>query len=463
MLERSREVITGAEINLESNVRACEGLDSRTELDTLTARAQAGDQDAVAKVVEFLISETRPMAFHLANGIMDPEDLQGEAIENLLHLWGRGKGPSYGAAGYLIRSMRNRCIDELRSPRSRTENFDADIEIIDFDARIDDIDLHREFAWVRRALQTLPADHQHVLKEIHAAGRKPADVAADLGRSADGVYSLHRRAKISLKRALLVEILTEDAPDHCLEALRELPIRVADTPEETKWEGVGHRHFETCQRCRKQWKRFGTIGSALGIGGLIAIGANLFEAAPAVAAAAPEDSTRVQEKTGPDSTLEEARPRTHRIVASSIAAGLAFGIPGGYLACQTNHVEGSVDSPGTIIVTLSQDERLHVEYQLDIVDDEWRQDDFVLDYPKGLQFIDASAEMDCTDIEQQVRCSDPGERPIVASLEFEGSALPTDQIILTVTASTDTQTFHGSASAAMPAPFHAVSTRADVR
>ncbi|WP_254791517.1 RNA polymerase sigma factor, partial [Curtobacterium sp. MCBA15_005] len=52
---------------------------------------------------------------------IDPEDLLSEALVRLVEKWASGNGPSEHVNAYVIRSMRNRVIDELRSPRSKTD------------------------------------------------------------------------------------------------------------------------------------------------------------------------------------------------------------------------------------------------------------------------------------------------------------------------------------------------------
>ena len=93
----------------------------------------------------------RRRAAHIGGALLDGEDLLAEAFEGMLRQWSRGHAASSGVAGYLTRSMRNRVIDEARSPRSRVRGY-LDGEEFAVEARPDfRLECAQEVAWVRKA------------------------------------------------------------------------------------------------------------------------------------------------------------------------------------------------------------------------------------------------------------------------------------------------------------------------
>ena len=82
--------------------------------DELARRAASGDRAAAAEFFRQNQRMLRSMARRMASDVLDPEDLLSEAVTTLLERWARGAGPDRSIVAYLISTMRNRVIDELR-------------------------------------------------------------------------------------------------------------------------------------------------------------------------------------------------------------------------------------------------------------------------------------------------------------------------------------------------------------
>ncbi|MCK2030039.1 sigma-70 family RNA polymerase sigma factor [Microbacterium galbinum] len=243
------------------------------EDDRLSAAANAGDRAAAGM---FLLRNQRMLlttARRLATSGIDPDDLLADALVGLLSLWKSGTGPKEKAGAYVIRSMRNRMIDEFRSPRSRVlplVDTEDNLPTVMQDTR--HIELDAEYRRVRTALLLLPDDQQQVLRATIIDGRKPAELEEELGRPASSIYALSLRARKGLRRAMLRVILEEDDPPaECRHAATRLPPVVTEDVDDAA-DSAGMEHIRDCPRCRAAWGRFGTTASLLGVATVLLIG-----------------------------------------------------------------------------------------------------------------------------------------------------------------------------------------------
>lgn len=285
----------------------------RARNDAFAAAANAGDREAAGDYLRENLPYLTSMARWLAGGTLDPDDLTADCIANLLALWARGDGPTTHPNAYLIRAMRNRLIDERRSPRSRVVGItDHEMELPPEHLESREIDLHRELGFVRTALKSLPEDQQRVLTATVVEGRKPAELTGELNRSASAIYSLSHRAKANLRRATLQTVLLEDAPEECRSAAGRLPETVAADPDEAG-DVVGTRHQRSCRRCRERWTRFSGMAT-LGLLTLLVVGNTVAAPAPAQAVEQPAArGTRALAKRG----------RLHPAVVATLGAVVA--------------------------------------------------------------------------------------------------------------------------------------------
>ncbi|MFK0402702.1 sigma-70 family RNA polymerase sigma factor [Microbacterium sp. NPDC090225] len=270
------------------------------EDDRLSAAANAGDRAAAGM---FLLRNQRMLlttARRLATGGIDPDDLLADALVGLLSLWKTGTGPKEKAGAYVIRSMRNRMIDEFRSPRSRVlplVDAEDNLPTVMQDTR--HIELDAEYRRVRKALLMLPADQQQVLRATIIDGRKPAELEGELDRSAASIYALSLRARRGLRRAMLRVVLEEDdPPTECRHAATRLPAVITEDVDDAA-DSAGMEHIRDCPRCRAAWGRFTTTASLLGIVTVLLIGNVVL--APTSAEASEEPANEADPSAGSSS------------------------------------------------------------------------------------------------------------------------------------------------------------------
>ena len=230
----------------------------------LLERAAQGDRAAAGTYLGTHLPALRAAARHIAAGRVDPDDLLADAVEGLLGRWADGQAHIASPRSYLLVSMRNRVLNEARSPRSRTSQLDPALDIVDRSAgAVDDaLELEHELAWLRVALDKLPSAQREALLEAPAP---TGTTAVQATRSAEATHSLRGRARRSLRRAYLQVVLEEGAPPSCHEAIAKLPAQVGDSPEATP---AAPEHMRSCPRCRKRWAVFAGLAGSLGIAGI---------------------------------------------------------------------------------------------------------------------------------------------------------------------------------------------------
>jgi RNA polymerase sigma factor (sigma-70 family) len=307
------------------------------EDDRLSAAANTGDRSAAGM---FLLRNQRMLlttARRLATSGIDPDDLLADALLNLLSLWKAGTGPNEKAAAYVIRSMRNRMIDEFRSPRSRVlPLIDAEDNLPTVMQDTRHIELDAEYRRVRKALLMLPPDQQQVLRATVIDGRKPAELEGELGRSASSIYALSLRARKGLRRAMLRVVLEEEnPPEECRHAATRLPPVVTEDVDDAA-DSAGMEHIRECPRCRAAWGRFGITASLLGIATVLLIGNLVLGPVPGA-----EASEEPASDTEPSSASSSGTPSSGAPSSGSSAGSNASGLVRG-AAASAWHVLGNI-------------------------------------------------------------------------------------------------------------------------
>lgn len=299
-------------------------------LQELIERAAAGDSEAAGQYLQERLGFLSAMAMRISGDRDLADDLVAEAVYKLLVRWRSGSGPTSNVDSYLISSMRHKLIDEHRSPRSRVALLEAWLEPqIDDDHAHHLIERQKDFALVRSALSRLPHDQQRVITATVVEGRKPGEIASELGRSANAIYLLHRRAKTGLRRSLLQVMLEDRAGPHCRASAADLPATIPeDLVEEA--EGGSLAHVASCARCRSVWARFAAFTAAFSLGGVL-IERSLAAGPAALGAAAPvlrrADPSELPRHAGTRPARASAGPRwplAGAAVAATLSAAAAL-------------------------------------------------------------------------------------------------------------------------------------------
>lgn len=244
---------------------------AKDQIEAWSRRANEGDTEAAAQLLSACLpywvgSARQIMAGHTGE---DAADLAQDAITKLLVLWRRGEGPESNTRAYVTAMMRNAHLDRLRSPRSKVDSLEQIEDLLGQPALIapngaDHLELTRETDAVRRALDTLSPDYRTVLVATVVEGRKPAELVEVLDRPAPAISNLLNRAKHALHRALLIDHLTQGRPN-CASNAEQLPKRVLLDYEQHADTDAGLEHVKGCEHCRRNWRRFAAIVSALGV------------------------------------------------------------------------------------------------------------------------------------------------------------------------------------------------------
>lgn len=259
------------------------------QLEDLAQRANLGDERAAAS----FIGACLPYWMGAARDIAAPqlrdeaEDLVQGSIAKLLELWRRGEGPSRNTRAYVTASIRNAHATQARSPRSRSRSLDdqalepggASVQSPD-NTEFTDLTYEREA--IREAIDLISPDHRAVLIATVVEGRKPGDLVEALDRPAPAVSNLIARAKQALRRALLVVYLSRGGAE-CSHNARELPRQVLNELDDHEDSERGIAHARSCNRCRRNWRRFAAVTTALGVLPLLTVAQLTAGAEPAAA------------------------------------------------------------------------------------------------------------------------------------------------------------------------------------
>lgn len=160
---------------------------------------RTGDPDAYG----VLFSRYRYFATRLARRFTvlgEEEDVVNEAFASMLHQVRRGGGPLGNVHGYLATCVRHEAVRRARHHvRTRTTDQAALLDTpVPFGKGASDL---AERETLKEALTSLTARQRALLWAIEVEGRKPREIAAELGTGPNAVSALAYRARTSLRAA----------------------------------------------------------------------------------------------------------------------------------------------------------------------------------------------------------------------------------------------------------------------
>ncbi len=169
----------------------------------LVTAARYGDRDAYAELYRRFRPAARAAAAALRVPRFDRDDIVDEAFANILSAFQRGNGPVDQFRPYLVAAVRNLVYNQTR----RDYRADEGCRRLSVDLMRDQV-FSAEFEPepLHRALEQLPLRWQHILHEVEVDGRRPAELAGELGMSANAVAALSSRARRGLRTAYFEEI-----------------------------------------------------------------------------------------------------------------------------------------------------------------------------------------------------------------------------------------------------------------
>jgi RNA polymerase sigma factor (sigma-70 family) len=132
----------------------------------------------------------------------DVDDVVAEAFATTLDQLRRGRGPTTSVRAYLLTAVRHEA--GRRAARERRLVLVDDIETCG--CVPDDVSVAFDHDDVGLAFRQLPVRWQRVLWQLEVEGRRPQDLADELGMTPNAVSALGMRARAGLRRAYAGQI-----------------------------------------------------------------------------------------------------------------------------------------------------------------------------------------------------------------------------------------------------------------
>ncbi|MRK00718.1 sigma-70 family RNA polymerase sigma factor [Aeromicrobium sp. S22] len=161
----------------------------------LVVLARTGDREAYG----VLFVRHRAVAERVARRSTSREDVDDVVSESFARVLAQicaGRGPVASFRAYLLTAVRHEAA--RRRAQGRRCEPTAEIEGLATPTSLPELDDE-----VREAYRTLPERWQRVLWQLEVEGRRPHELAAELGMSANAVSALGTRARAGLRSAYL--------------------------------------------------------------------------------------------------------------------------------------------------------------------------------------------------------------------------------------------------------------------
>ncbi|HEY4462134.1 MAG TPA: sigma-70 family RNA polymerase sigma factor [Streptosporangiaceae bacterium] len=231
-----------------------------TDADLIRA-SRSGDTAAYASLYERHVGAARALAGQLVRGPAEVDDVVAEAYVRVLDLLRRGGGPADAFRPYLLTAVRRVAYDRFRAERRQVTS--GEMEAFDpGQPFIDPAVAGLERTMIARAFLSLPERWRAVLWHTEIEGAKPAEVAALLGLSANGVAALAYRAREGLRQAYLQMHLSTVARQECRPVAGKLGAYVRGGLSKRDSAAVA-AHLKDCGDCQAVYAELTDVNVAL--------------------------------------------------------------------------------------------------------------------------------------------------------------------------------------------------------
>lgn len=231
-----------------------------SDIDLLTA-SRSGDKDAYATLYERHVPAARALARQLVRGRAEADDVVAEAFAKVLAQLRRGRGPDGAFRPYLLTTVRRAAIDRLRAEGKLVVS--GEMEAFDPGVRFADPAVAKlERTMIARAFASLPERWRAVLWHTEIEGARPAEVAALLGLTANGVAALAYRAREGLRQAYLQMHLSGVARGECRPVVTKLGAYVRGGLAKRDTAAVA-AHLDNCADCHAVYLELADVNVAL--------------------------------------------------------------------------------------------------------------------------------------------------------------------------------------------------------
>ncbi|OLZ45973.1 sigma-70 family RNA polymerase sigma factor [Amycolatopsis keratiniphila] len=227
-----------------------------------------GDVAAYGELYERHVASARKLARQLARSSIEADDLVAEAFSKVLEIVRSGRGPSSAFRPYLLTVLRNTAYTKTRRDRKveLTEDITATVAPVLVSMPFNDTAMARlERGFAARAFARLPERWQDVLWRTEIEGGTPADIAPELGLTANGVSALAYRAREGLRQGYLQAHLTIDNAKRCAPTMKRLGAWTRDGLLKREASQV-EEHLSACEPCRSLSVELAEINRAFRIG-----------------------------------------------------------------------------------------------------------------------------------------------------------------------------------------------------
>ncbi len=304
----------------------------------LIAAARLGDAAAYGVLYQRHSRAARRLASQIVKTPIDADDVVAETFVRVLYALKGGNGPIEAFRPYLLTAVRRVAVDLVSGQRRQIPTDDADMP--DPGQPFDDpviADLERSL--IRRAFWSLPERWRAVLWHTDIEEARPAEVATQLGLSANGVSVLRRRAREGLSQAYLQLHLSDRAKAGCTPTASKLGRYVRGAVSRRQAREV-EDHLADCADCTMACADLAAINETLRgvlapmvLGGAAAGYLASASEAHGAATAAAAHSTRTGLHDMRLALQRAANAITHRPIASvgTAIAVAAIAVPSLYL------------------------------------------------------------------------------------------------------------------------------------
>jgi RNA polymerase sigma factor (sigma-70 family) len=212
-----------------------------------------GDEDAFGELYRRHIDVARAAARSLLSWGPEAEDVVSDAFTRVLSILQRGGGPEEAFRPYLLTCVRHACYDRSQGIARSLPVDPGDMADLAHARQRGELDLQDTSSnsdLLARAFASLPERWQLVLWSTEVDGRRPAELAKELGLAPGAVASLAYRAREGLTEAFLSAHLQRPAAPACAALRPRLAAFVRDNVsgrEEASIQG----HLDQCAECEE--------------------------------------------------------------------------------------------------------------------------------------------------------------------------------------------------------------------
>lgn len=217
----------------------------------------SGNAAAYATLHERHIAAARILARQVAPSAVEAEEVLSETFARLHGVLRRGEGPAEALRPFLLTAVRR--VAQERSSAGGT-GADDDIPSLGEPLFVDPEAADLEDARLALAFRALPERHRAVLWHTEIEQADPAEAAALLGLTADGVAGLGDQARAGLRQEYLKQY--DVARDDCKAVSGKLGQHLANATRGGD-EAMVQRHLRGCRECRAVAIELGACGRSL--------------------------------------------------------------------------------------------------------------------------------------------------------------------------------------------------------